>query len=154
MHSHVVLLKYLYEPWQSIVNSSQLNGYVIVLSKVRIQVHVISKLPFNLPALENLLNLVPSIKDLTRCFLMSSMISGLICSRSALWIVKGNSIDHIDVIKITDFFVLNISGRVWHFNPRLTDTLCNTTNEGGGGYHHPWDFQNEPPYDAYFGTSG
>ena len=33
------------------------------------------------------------------------------------------------------------------------DTFCNTTNEGGW-LPPPSDFQNEPPYDAYFGTSG
>ncbi len=35
-------------------------------------------------------------------------------------------------------------------------TFCYTTNEGGRVVTTPLpsDFQNQPPYDAYFGTNG
>ena len=41
------------------------------------------------------------------------------------------------------------------FNPRLTEPIFVTQlTKGGGVVATPSDFQNEPPYDAYFGTNG
>ncbi len=39
-------------------------------------------------------------------------------------------------------------------NPRLTEPIFVTQLTKGGGVTTPSDFQNEPPYDAYFGTNG
>ncbi len=46
---------------------------------------------------------------------------------------------------------------VWNdINPRLTEQLFVTQRKAGGRVVTtiPSDFQNEPPYDAYFGTNG
>ncbi len=47
---------------------------------------------------------------------------------------------------------MKINIRIFGINPRLTKLIifCNT-NEG---LPPPSDFQNEPPYDAHFGTNG
>ena len=66
---------------------------------------------------------------------------------------------------IIDFFVYLLSGlnvRILKLsfspklNPRQTEPLFATQLTKGGGVWlpPPSDFQNEPPYDAYFGTTG